>query len=144
MTRTDSSTGARATRRTPGTRRVDRGERGAGVFSSVFGVSFFLVFLLFAVQLLWGLYATTVVTAAAYDAGRTAARTGDAGAGAARFASTVGDYDATASVAVGEEVVVVTVSGTNPTLLPERWARQLPFGSIERTVRIRRETFVED
>jgi Flp pilus assembly protein TadG len=117
--------------------------RGAGVFSSAFGLMFFLVFLLFAVQLLWGLYATSVVTAAAYDAGRTAARTGDAGAGAARFERTIGGYDARVDIAVDDEVVVVTVAGDNPTLLPDRWATALPFGAIDRTIRIRRETFVE-
>ena len=120
-----------------------RRDRGAGLFSSVFGVMFFLVFLLFAMQLLWSLYATTVVTAAAYDAGRTAARTGDAAAGAARFDRTIGSYEADVAIALDGDTVVVTVTGENPTLLPERFARELPFGAIDRTVRIRREQFVD-
>lgn len=124
-------------------RRTGEDERGAGLFSSVFGVLFFLVFLLFAIQLLWGMYATTVVTAAAYDAGRTSARTGDPGAGAARFARSIGGYDAAVAIAVGDETVVVTVTGENPTLLPDRFARTLPFGSIERRLEIRREQFLE-
>jgi len=123
--------------------RSDESERGAGLFSSAFGVLFFLVFLLFAMQLLWGMYATTVVTAAAYDAGRTSARTGDPDAGAARFARSVGGYDATVAIAVGDETVVVTVTGENPLLLPDRFARTLPFGTIERRLEIRREQFVD-
>lgn len=130
---------------TPGlrSRRSHEGERGAGLFSSVFGVVFFLVFLLFAMQLLWGMYATTVVTAAAYDAGRTSARTGDPGAGAARFARSIGGYDATVAIAVGDDTVVVTVTGENPTLLPDRFARTLPFGTVDRRLEIRREQFVD-
>ncbi len=120
-------------------------QRGAGIFSSVFGLMFFLTFMLLAVQVLWSLYATSVVTSAAYDAGRTAARSGDAGAGQARFAQAIGGYDADIAIAVpsGEGTVVVTVSGENPSLLPERFATALPFASIDRTIEIRREVFVE-
>lgn len=121
-------------------------QRGAGIFSSVFGLMFFLVFLLLATQLMWSLYATSVVTSAAYDAGRTAARSGDAGAGEARFESSIGTYDADVFISVppGEGVVTVVVTGANPSLLPDRFARSLPFGVIERTIEIRNETFVSD
>ena len=106
---------------------------------------FFLVFLLFAVQVLWSLYATTVVTSAAYDAGRLAARTGDATAGEARFESSIGSYDADVSISVpaGEGVVTVTVTGENPSMLPDRFARVMPFGRIDRTIEIRNEVFVD-
>jgi Flp pilus assembly protein TadG len=43
---------------------------GAGLVSSVAGVVVFLAFLFFAVQLLYNLYATSVVTATSYDAAR--------------------------------------------------------------------------
>ena len=121
-------------------------ERGAGIFSAVFGLSFFLVFLLLAVQFMWSLYATSVVTAAAYDAGRMAARTGSPDAGVARFEQAIGSYDASASISVpdAEGSVVVTVTGENPSLLPERLARTLPFATIERTVEIRNEVYVSD
>lgn len=49
--------------------RRDR-ERGSGLISTSFGLVFFLVFLLFAVQLLVNLYATSVVTSVTYDAAR--------------------------------------------------------------------------
>src|SRR5438093_4554024 len=45
-------------------------DRGAGLFSTSFGILFFLGFLFFAVQLLFNLYATSVVTSATYDAAR--------------------------------------------------------------------------
>lgn len=111
----------------------------------MFGLLFFLVFMLLAVQVLWSLYATTVVTSAAYDAGRLAARTGDAGAATARFESTIGSYDADVSIDVppADGVVTVVLTGENPTLLPDRWARVLPFGDIDRTIEIRREVFVD-
>jgi len=47
-----------------------RGDRAAGVLSTSFGILFFLGFLFFAVQLLFNLYATSVVTSATYDAAR--------------------------------------------------------------------------
>jgi Flp pilus assembly protein TadG len=116
------------------------------VFSSVFGLMFFLVFLLLAVQVMWSLYATSVVTSAAYDAGRAAARSGEEAAGQARFQQAIGAYDASVDIAVppGEGTVVVTVTGQNPSLLPDRFATALPFTSIERTIEIRREVFVEE
>ena len=51
----------------------------------------------------------------------TAARTGDAGAGVARFEQAIGSYDADVSITVptGEGSVVVTVTGENPTVLPD-------------------------
>ena len=55
---------------------TDGGERGAGLLPTVAGVAVFLVLLLFAVQVLLNLYATSVVTGAAYDAARTVAATG--------------------------------------------------------------------
>ena len=48
-------------------------DRGAGLLSTVAGVVVFLVFLLFAVQLLFGLYASSTVNAVANDAAARAA-----------------------------------------------------------------------
>ncbi len=122
-----------------------RGDRGTGLFGSVFGLLIFLVFMLLAVQVLWSLYATSMVTGAAYDAGRTAARTGSASAGEARFQNTVGGYDAEVSIDVPAGVGTVTVSltGENPTMVPDRFARVLPFGTIDRTIEIRNEVFTD-
>jgi hypothetical protein len=51
-------------------RRALSGERGAGLFGTWFGMIVVLVLLLFAVQVLFDLYARSVVTATAYDAAR--------------------------------------------------------------------------
>lgn len=120
--------------------------RGVGILSSVFGLMFFLVFMLLAVQVMWSLYATSVVTGAAYDAGRVAARTGDPAAGQARFENTIGEYDADVAITMpaGPGVVTVVITGENPTVLPDRFARVLPFGTINRTVEVRNEVFVGD
>jgi hypothetical protein len=47
-----------------------RRERGAGLFGTWFGLVVVLVLFLFAVQVLFDLYARSVVTATAYDAAR--------------------------------------------------------------------------
>ena len=51
-------------------------ERGAGLIGVSAGVAAFLLLLAFAVQLLFNLYATSSVTAAAYDAARMVAADG--------------------------------------------------------------------
>ena len=51
-------------------------DAGAGLVGTVAGVAVFLVLLLFAVQVLLNLYATSVVTAAAFDAAREVAAAG--------------------------------------------------------------------
>ena len=47
------------------------------------------------------------------------------------------------TVPPGEGVVTVEVSGENPSMLPDRFARIMPFGTIERTIEIRNEVFVD-
>jgi murein tripeptide amidase MpaA len=49
------------------------GDRGAGLVGTIGGVTVFLVMLSFAVQLLFNLYATSAITAAAHDAAHIAA-----------------------------------------------------------------------
>src|SRR5690606_35831396 len=51
-------------------------DRGAGLISSAAGVLVFLLFLTMAVQLLYGLYAASTVTAVANDAAQRAAEAG--------------------------------------------------------------------
>lgn len=63
-----------AARTAPGSPR--RNDRGSGLLGTAAGVAAFLVLLLFAVQVLFNLYATSVVTAAAYDAARSVAAAG--------------------------------------------------------------------
>lgn len=142
----------RARRGDPDTGRRDPAarDRGAGIISSLFGLMIFLVFLLFATQLLFSLYATSVITNAAYDAGRQVAQTGDTAVGNARFEGAVGSYEADVAFSfeggtgfADADVIIVTVTGENPTLLPDRFAQPLPFANVERTIRIRNEKFIE-
>lgn len=112
-----------------------------------------MVFLLFAVQLLFGLYARTTITAIGSDVASDAATGVARGADPASYADVVrerlGRYGDNADVSVrlddtdGDGVadtVAVTIEASLPTLLPSQW---LPDGAgrVERTMRARIETF---
>lgn len=132
-------------------RRRDRArtERGVGLFSSAFGLLIFLVMLLFAVQVLVSLYANSVVSSVAYDAARYAARTGDVAGAQARFARGVGSADVSAAISVvagpdGPDQVTVRVTGRAPTFLAGRFSSDLPFGTIDRTITVRGESFRDE
>jgi Flp pilus assembly protein TadG len=135
-----------------------RRDQAAGVFSTAFGFGVFLVFLLFAVQLMFGLYARTTVTSVAADLARRAASEGaqltpdrfDAYADAARerlgrygddtsFSFALIDVDADGLA----DTVAVTVDASLPTLLPVRWSGYSPT-EFTRTMRARLEVFQED
>jgi hypothetical protein len=140
----------------PPTRSIRSGaeERGAGLISTTAGVTVFLVLLLFATQVLYNLYATSVVTAAAYDAARVVAGAAARGdpldaeqQGAARFRHLLGRYgtDRVETVDFSEstdDVVVLHVRSRNPNLLLGRIGRAA-FGVIDRRVRVRVERFQE-
>jgi len=117
------------------------GDGGAGVVSTFVGAVVFLVFLLFAAQLLLGLYLTSVVTAVAYDAAKTAAGAASPGpagveAAARRQLGAFGDR-ARFDWAGDGDVVQLTVRVARPPVLPGL----LPAaaGDVVRTVRVRRE-----
>ena len=129
-------------------------ERGAGLVSTTAGVTVFLVLLLLATQVLYNLYATSVVTAAAYDAARVvagAAARGDSveaeRQGKAHFRQLLGrygtDYVETLDFSEStDDVVVLHVRSRNPSLLLGR-AGRTAFGVIDRRVRVRVERFQE-
>ena len=101
------------------------------------GVAVFLLFLLFAVQVLFGLYATSVVSAAAFDAATSvAAQDGNgvppAEAAARRHIGALGGR-ATFTWDVQDDTVRLTVVAPRPRLL------DLAAPDIRRTVRVRRE-----
>ena len=119
-----------------------RGERGSGIVSSVAGVTMFLAFLLLVVHVVVGLYAASVVTdAAAAGARRVAGSsvTDDPEAphrAEAKIRDALGALGDSASINwdLGPDTVAVTVRVSRPGIL-----RPLGTGSIERTVRVRRE-----
>ena len=116
-------------------------EAGTGAVGTLVGVTIFLTLLLFAVQLALNLYAASTVTAAAFDgarlvAGSDAVTIDDA---EAHVRSLLGDQRVEFEWVLGDEVVALTVIAERPTRLLRDVA--LPFDTIERTVRVRREAF---
>jgi hypothetical protein len=126
------------------------GDRGAGLFATAAGVVVFLVFLLFAVQLLFALYASSTVTAVANDAATRAAS-----AAAPSLASieadareSLGSVGDTASFrwdvddADGDGVpdtVVLEVVARPPRFIPPSIGGSIGLDEVRRTVRVRAE-----
>lgn len=135
-----------------------RGDRATGVFGSAFAFTVFLIILLFTVQLLFGLYTRTTVTAVASDLAQDAANEGPGAVTGERRAF----YEAEARRRLGEygdradfdfslvdadddgtpDTVSVAVDADLPTLLPARWIPASPT-SFSRTMRARLEVFQE-
>ena len=126
-----------------------RRDRGAGLLSTSFGILFFVGFLFFAVQLLFNLYATSVVTSAAYDAARSVAtapsqpatqRQVDAAVDHARSLlgkysdRVVFDWDLS-----DPDVVRLHVHAVNPRLLAPPLDHLVGLDVIDRTVVVRVE-----
>ena len=123
-------------------------ERGGGPISIWIGFSVFLVMLLFTVQVLFNLYAASVVTAVSYDAARRVAGS-DGGPSATaeaeeqarqalgRYANRVTfNWDVTSS-----EEVVLRVQSENPNLMLPAFAAPAALHELDRTIRIRVERF---
>ena len=123
-------------------------ERGGGPISIWIGFSVFLVMLLFAVQVLFNLYAASVVTAVSYDAARRVAGSDggpfyiaeaedQARQALGRYASRV-TFDWSAS---NDEEVVLRVQSDNPSILLPVAAGPAAFDHLDRTIRVRVERF---
>jgi Flp pilus assembly protein TadG len=123
-------------------------ERGGGPISLWIGFSVFLVMLLFAVQVLFNLYAASVVTAVSYDAARRVAGSDGGSAYTAeaedqarqalgRYASRV-TFDWSGSTA---DEVVLHVQSDNPSVLLPVLAGPAAFDRLDRTIRVRVERF---
>lgn len=125
-----------------------RGDDGVGVLGTVIGMLMFLVSLLFAAQILLGLYTTSLVTAAAFDAAKLAAGAGARadveGARAAAEATArrlLGPTGQRARFTWSDDAdsVVLRVQAPRPSLLGERVVGPIGLGDIDRTVRVRIE-----
>lgn len=107
----------------------------------------FLALLLFAVQVLVGLYATSVVTAATYDAAKVVAGAdqGDSAAGRAqaerRARGQLGRYGERTAFRWDNDADTVRlhVQAPRPTVLPRALVTSVGLGEIERSVRVRFE-----
>lgn len=129
-----------------------RGRRGSIPISTTLGLAAFVGFLLLAVQVLVHLYATSAVTAAAYDAARTAASF-SARERPATPRQVVSEAEERARQVLGryggrarfdwsgsdDDSVVVRVHVPNPNLLPASLARAAGMDDVDRTVRVRLE-----
>ncbi len=125
-----------------------RDERGSGPLSAWFGFVVFLGLLLFAVQVLFNLHATSVVTAVAYDAARQVAGAeggpgaiGRAEASARQSLGRYGDRVTFEWAAADGDVVVVRVRARNPSFLLPAVAGPVSLAEIDRTIRVRVERF---
>jgi hypothetical protein len=115
------------------------------VISSIFGLFTVLVLLLFAVQVVYDLYATSAVTAAAYDAARVVAGA-DGGSVATtaaeeRARDALGRYGErlTFTWSLDGDVVELHVVARNPGFLPASLRSPLGVDTVDRTVRVRAE-----
>lgn len=128
-----------------------RREDGTGVIGTVLGAGAFLVLVMFAAQVLLGLYTRSVIAAATYDAAVAVA-----GADLAASPSALADAEANAQAQLGaygrrvrfdwhdadprlDTVVRLTARGPRPALLPASLAGAVGLGDIVRTVTVRRE-----
>ena len=115
------------------------------MISSIFGLVVVLVLLLFAVQVVYDLYATSAVTAAAYDAARIVAGAdgGPAATTAAeeRARDALGRYGERLAFTwtLDADMVQLHVVAKNPGFLPVSLRRPLRVDAVDRTVRVRTE-----
>ena len=132
--------------------RLGARERGAGLLSTAAGVVVFLVFLLFAVQLLFGLYASSTVTAVANDAAHRAAEQGAPPLPVieAEARRNLGEVGESAEFRWGEDdadrdgevdTVVLLVVATPPRFIPPSIGGAIGLDEIRRAVRVRMEAF---
>lgn len=97
--------------------------------------------------MLFNLYATSAVTAAAFDGARLAAGAGgDREAAEAHVHAVLGEYSRRPGFDLewgddpaGEDVIL-TVRAQNPSFLPRAVRAPIGFDTVERTVRVRIET----
>ena len=128
-----------------------RGTRAAGLLSAVFGLAFFLAFMLFATQISVRLYASATITDDAYRAARIVAggsvqRQGPDGVAAAVEAQTARLRDRYGALAPeiawgpldGDQVVLTLTVFPHGELIGGLDGL-LGFDSIQRTVRVHRE-----
>jgi len=126
-------------------------ERGAGTIGTAAGFLVFLLLMFAAVQILFNLYATSMVTAAAHDAARDVAgfRASDDRCGATieaqqEFTARLGDYgDAGYArlqwTCTDPDIVRVRVVASHPSILPSRLAGLLSLSELDRTIEVRIE-----
>lgn len=114
-------------------------ERGAGLLSMSFGLLFFIILLIFSIQVTYNLYTTSVVTGLAIDAARdVAAQDGISPAQAeANFREFVGT-DVAFDIVITGDTVEATVNWETASLIPAV-SDSRAFGVLDRTFAVRIE-----
>jgi hypothetical protein len=129
-------------------RRNSRSQLGSGVFGTMFGLFVFLLLLLVAVNVVYALYARSMVTNAALDAARHVA--GYAAATDRDSARDVEDAAFHDRIGLGDnarlewsaddpDVVVVRVVAVPPSLMPRALGDIFGIGTTNREIRVRVE-----
>ncbi len=123
-----------------------RGDHGTGLIANIAAITVFLAFLLFAVQLLVGLYARSMITGVAYDGARSVAsyRTTDREhaqrQAEARMRAEVGDlalvFDWDAST---DDSIVLRIKADSPRFMLPGLTGPLATDHIDRQVSVRVE-----
>lgn len=144
--KTADRTAAGRTAAEPGTT-----QRGTGLLGTMAGLVVFMFLMLAAVQVLFNLYATTMLTSAAWDAARFVAgfdqadhRCGAIPVAEARFYAGLGDYSETGEATLRwtcnhPDWVRVEITADHPSILPERLRGLLGLGRLERSIEVRVE-----
>lgn len=132
--------------------RLTHQDRGAGLLSTSAGFLVFMLMLLAAVQIMFNLYATSLVTGAAYDAARQVAsfdssadRCAGATAAEASFLASLGDYGAGGHASLqwtctDPSVVKARVQAQHPSILPKDLAGLSSLANLDRTIEVRVES----
>ncbi|HET9608152.1 MAG TPA: hypothetical protein VFP06_01020 [Acidimicrobiales bacterium] len=131
------------------------GDRGAGAFSTSIGLLVFLLLLYLALQVMFGLYATSVLRAVLNDAAARAAAGGDGadlGRIAAEARSSLGEMGRRPSTVIELElvdedgdgvadVVAGRARAVPPRVVPPSVGGMIGFGEITAGTRVRVEQF---
>jgi len=126
-------------------------QRGAGLIGTSAGLLVFWLLMFAAVQILFNLYATSMVTSAAYDAARGVAgfasaqdRCAAVPAAEASMLDTLGDYADIGDISLSwtcsdPESVRLRVTADHPTLLPQQMTGLRRLAHVDRTITVRLE-----
>ncbi len=126
-------------------------ERGSGLIGMMFGLTVFLLLLIFAVQVLFNLYANTALTSAAHEATRQVAGFDSADDRCAAvddaetaFWERLGNYADSGTATLTwtcnrDDVVRLTVEARHPTILPAVIGDLSGLGRFNRTIEMHAE-----
>jgi hypothetical protein len=124
-----------------------RGDAGTALISAWFTLPVILVFLLFATQLAFAMYTTTMVEGIAFDAAYDVASADARDNRPAAQDAALADANARAPgleiqwswLGTDDDYVELAFVVENPTFLPDAFAGTFGFGTTERSVRVRTE-----